>query len=194
MVVVDKCCLYFRANQMTYYICINLAWLHPGMRCANTHTHHNYIVYQHYITLHYNLHFMQCQPQPVHKLKFKFKPGSVPAYLGLSYIGCSTCDEALKNDLQFGPIKRSNPNPNESSKRTNETLTSRQLWTSFPPPSIMCSHVPRLENISISRWVEQSTIPCHVSHAKLRQLCLLHQRLTYSFISRPYLAHISLPV
>ena len=65
---------------------------------------------------------MQCQPQPVHKLKFKFKPGSVPAYLGLSYIGCSTCDKTLKNDLQFGPIKRSNPNPNESSKRTIETI------------------------------------------------------------------------
>ena len=88
----------------------------------------------HYITLHYNLHLMQCQPQPVHKLKFKFKPGSVPAYLGLSYIGCSTCDEALKNDLQFGPIKRSNPNPNESSKRTSETITSRWLWTSCSTP------------------------------------------------------------
>ena len=74
---------------------------------------------------------MQCQPQPVHKLKFKFKPGSVPAYLGLSYIGCSTCDEALKNDLQFGPIKRSNPNPNESSKRTSETIMAMDQ---FPTP------------------------------------------------------------
>ena len=127
---------------------------------------------------------MQCQPQPVHKLKFKFKPGSVPAYLGLSYIGCSTCDEALKNDLQFGPIKRSNPNPNESSKRTSETITSRWLWTSCStPPWIMyciCSHVLRLKKYFNLLLVEQSTIPCHVCYANLRQLCLLHQRLIYS--------------
>ena len=47
----------------------------------------------------------QCQPQPVHKILFRFKEGSVPLYVGPELVACSTCDPVLKEDLNFPPIK-----------------------------------------------------------------------------------------
>ncbi|NXP60465.1 TOP3A topoisomerase, partial [Chloropsis cyanopogon] len=45
-----------------------------------------------------------CKPHPVHRLKFKFKKGSVPPVMPLEFVGCiGGCDEMLKEllDLKY---------------------------------------------------------------------------------------------
>ena len=68
--------------------------------CTNVCTN-----YQSYNTQH--VFHSQCQPRPVHQLKLKFRPGSVPPYLGTEYVGCTTCDDTLINMVGFRPIKLS---------------------------------------------------------------------------------------
>ncbi|KAM4631525.1 DNA topoisomerase 3-alpha [Discoglossus pictus] len=43
-----------------------------------------------------------CRPHPVHKLKFKFKRGSVPPLMPLEFVGCiGGCDETLREILDL---------------------------------------------------------------------------------------------
>lgn len=56
-----------------------------------------------------------CQPHPVHRLKLKFKRGSLPPTMPLEFVGCiSGCDETLREilDLKFS---RAPPRPSQPS-------------------------------------------------------------------------------
>ncbi|NXV02190.1 TOP3A topoisomerase, partial [Cettia cetti] len=49
-----------------------------------------------------------CKPHPVHRLKFKFKKGSVPPVMPLEFVGCiGGCDEMLKELLDLKYLHRS---------------------------------------------------------------------------------------
>ena len=61
--------------------------------------------------------FLQYQPAPVHLLKLKFKPGAVSHGINLDYVGCTTCDHILINELGFRPIKQSTSTTNTTSTR-----------------------------------------------------------------------------
>lgn len=51
-----------------------------------------------------------CEPQPVHRLKFKFKRGSVPPVMPLEFVGCiGGCDDMLKELLDLKYLHRSQP-------------------------------------------------------------------------------------
>uniref|UniRef100_A0A8C5TPG5 DNA topoisomerase n=1 Tax=Malurus cyaneus samueli TaxID=2593467 RepID=A0A8C5TPG5_9PASS len=54
-----------------------------------------------------------CKPHPVHRLKFKFKKGSVPPVMPLEFVGCiGGCDEMLKELLDLKYLHRpSQPAP-----------------------------------------------------------------------------------
>ncbi|NXA04200.1 TOP3A topoisomerase, partial [Sapayoa aenigma] len=54
-----------------------------------------------------------CKPHPVHRLKFKFKRGSVPPVMPLEFVGCiGGCDEMLKELLDLKYFHRSSrPTP-----------------------------------------------------------------------------------
>ncbi|XP_074866357.1 DNA topoisomerase 3-alpha [Carettochelys insculpta] len=55
-----------------------------------------------------------CKPHPVHRLKFKFKPGSVPPLLPLEFVGCiGGCDETLRELLDLNYLKGT-PRPVQS--------------------------------------------------------------------------------
>uniref|UniRef100_A0A8D0L3H9 DNA topoisomerase n=1 Tax=Sphenodon punctatus TaxID=8508 RepID=A0A8D0L3H9_SPHPU len=52
-----------------------------------------------------------CKPSPVHRLKFKFKRGSVPPLLPLEFVGCiGGCDETLREILDLRYLHRA-PRP-----------------------------------------------------------------------------------
>ena len=87
---------------------------------------------------------MKCQPQPVHKLQLKFRPGSVPPYVGLEHIGCSTCDSTLTEDLQFRPIKSSNPNSNDNGELPLSLVALSSVYLSFVSKHtvFMCCTMP----------------------------------------------------
>ena len=63
----------------------------------------------------------QCQPQPVHKLKLQFHPGSVPPYIGSEHVGCTTCDHTLREELGFMPIKNSGSGGSTANSSTTGT-------------------------------------------------------------------------
>jgi len=44
----------------------------------------------------------QCQPGPVHKLRFSFRRGSMPPYIPLEHVACvGGCDESLNAALDI---------------------------------------------------------------------------------------------
>nr|XP_033819211.1 DNA topoisomerase 3-alpha isoform X1 [Geotrypetes seraphini] len=74
-----------------------------------------------------------CQPHPVHRLKLKFKQGSIPLTMPLEFVGCiGGCDEMLREilDLKYlhEPI-RGHLQVNQSSNRmtSNENNQNRPL-------------------------------------------------------------------
>ncbi|XP_029432031.1 DNA topoisomerase 3-alpha [Rhinatrema bivittatum] len=110
-----------------------------------------------------------CQPHPVHRLKLKFKQGSLPPTMPLEFVGCiGGCDEMLREilDLKYlhGPSRGQQPRGhlqvNQSSNRmaSNESHQSRQLAgrqdrASRPPaivqaPKPVCP-VPANENNAV---------------------------------------------
>ncbi|KAM9695205.1 DNA topoisomerase 3-alpha isoform 2-T2 [Trichechus inunguis] len=120
-----------------------------------------------------------CQPQPVYRLKLKFKRGSIPPTMPLELVGCiSGCDETLSKilDLRFsqGPPRAlqtaSQPSghlqasqslnrmdgsqqvhPQPSGNRQTGTL--RALARAFPPP------------IAIA---ESNSVTCNCGHEALK--------------------------
>ncbi|KFP87266.1 DNA topoisomerase 3-alpha, partial [Acanthisitta chloris] len=67
-----------------------------------------------------------CQPHPVHRLKFKFKRGSVPPVMPLEFVGCiGGCDEMLKELLDLKYLHRP----------SQPTLSASQ-----PPPHLQASN------------------------------------------------------
>jgi len=45
----------------------------------------------------------------VHKVKLQLKEGAVPVYVDLVMVACTSCDPILRNDLNFPPIKLTQP-------------------------------------------------------------------------------------
>ncbi|XP_062474972.1 DNA topoisomerase 3-alpha [Pezoporus occidentalis] len=61
-----------------------------------------------------------CKPHPVHRLKFKFKRGSVPPVMPLEFVGCiGGCDDMLKELLDLKYLHRSSQPPSSASQETN---------------------------------------------------------------------------
>ncbi|NXJ60898.1 TOP3A topoisomerase, partial [Rostratula benghalensis] len=55
-----------------------------------------------------------CNPHPVHRLRFKFKRGSVPPVVPLEFVGCiGGCDEMLKELLDLKYLHRSSQPPSQ---------------------------------------------------------------------------------
>ena len=88
-----------------------------------------------------------CVPQPVHKIKFQFKRGSVPPMMDLDYTGCVKCDEMLRGILDFrirsagssGTVvgnqrEASHPNRQAPSRNSSTRHLPRDSgYSSFPP-------------------------------------------------------------
>uniref|UniRef100_A0A8C3V8W9 DNA topoisomerase n=1 Tax=Catharus ustulatus TaxID=91951 RepID=A0A8C3V8W9_CATUS len=68
-----------------------------------------------------------CKPHPVHRLKFKFKKGSVPPVMPLEFIGCiGGCDEMLKELLDLKYLHRSSQ-PASSTQPGHHLQTNHSL-------------------------------------------------------------------
>lgn len=85
-----------------------------------------------------------CRPHPVHKLKLKFKRGSVPPIMPLEFVGCiGGCDETLREilDLKYlqGGSRAPQPGPSRESnhvqanQRTNRIPNDRGAPNRQPP-------------------------------------------------------------
>ncbi|XP_078273883.1 DNA topoisomerase 3-alpha isoform X1 [Rhinoraja longicauda] len=71
-----------------------------------------------------------CKPHPVHRLKFKFKRGSVPPLVPLEFVGCiGGCDEMLREilDLRYlrGPSHLNNLSQNRPESHVNNRPKNR---------------------------------------------------------------------
>ncbi|KAM9305439.1 DNA topoisomerase 3-alpha [Gastrophryne carolinensis] len=61
-----------------------------------------------------------CRPNPVHKLKMKFKRGSVPPMMPLEFVGCiGGCDENLREILDLKYLQGGNRAPQPSHRENN---------------------------------------------------------------------------
>ncbi|NWJ08096.1 TOP3A topoisomerase, partial [Crypturellus undulatus] len=70
-----------------------------------------------------------CQPHPVHRLKFKFKRGSVPPTMPLEFVGCiGGCDEMLKELLDLKYSHRSSQStPSSATQHANHSQANHSL-------------------------------------------------------------------
>ncbi|KFQ18375.1 DNA topoisomerase 3-alpha, partial [Merops nubicus] len=67
----------------------------------------------------------ECKPHPVHRLKFKFKRGSVPPVMPLEFVGCiGGCDEMLKELLDLKYLHRSSQTTSASQQTTHLQLSN----------------------------------------------------------------------
>ncbi|KAG8549824.1 hypothetical protein GDO81_019626 [Engystomops pustulosus] len=68
-----------------------------------------------------------CRPHPVHKLKFKFKRGSVPPLMPLEFVGCiGGCDETLREVLDLKYLQGGNRAAPQSGPREGNHLHVNQ--------------------------------------------------------------------
>uniref|UniRef100_A0A8C0B338 DNA topoisomerase n=1 Tax=Buteo japonicus TaxID=224669 RepID=A0A8C0B338_9AVES len=73
-----------------------------------------------------------CKPHPVHRLKFKFKRGSVPPVMPLEFVGCiGGCDDMLKELLDLKYLHRSSQPASSVSQQANHSSAR----TTRPAPS-----------------------------------------------------------
>lgn len=84
-----------------------------------------------------------CQPHPVHRLKLKFKQGSLPPMMPLEFVGCiGGCDETLREvlDLRYlqGPPRALQPThplqTNDSQNRMTNNQNSGNWRSGNPAP------------------------------------------------------------
>ncbi|NWY02920.1 TOP3A topoisomerase, partial [Nothoprocta ornata] len=70
-----------------------------------------------------------CKPHPVHRLKFKFKRGSVPPTMPLEFVGCiGGCDEMLRELLDLKYLHRpAQPNPCSATQPANHSQGNHSL-------------------------------------------------------------------
>ncbi|CAI9578073.1 unnamed protein product [Staurois parvus] len=74
-----------------------------------------------------------CRPHPVHKLKLKFKRGSVPPLMPLEFVGCiGGCDETLREILDLKYLQGGSRAPQPGPPRENNHLQVNQ--TNRQPP------------------------------------------------------------
>ncbi|XP_068099628.1 DNA topoisomerase 3-alpha isoform X2 [Hyperolius riggenbachi] len=83
-----------------------------------------------------------CRPHPVHKLKLKFKRGSVPPMMPLEFVGCiGGCDETLREilDLKYlhsgGGSRAPQTAPRESNHLQANQTNNRRGGQSRQPPA-----------------------------------------------------------
>ncbi|KFQ53766.1 DNA topoisomerase 3-alpha, partial [Nestor notabilis] len=85
-----------------------------------------------------------CKPHPVHRLKFKFKRGSVPPVMPLEFVGCiGGCDDMLKELLDLKYLNRSQP-----LSSTSQEANHSQVNNSFNRPSGENRHVRGITNLA----------------------------------------------
>ncbi|XP_070811476.1 DNA topoisomerase 3-alpha isoform X1 [Pituophis catenifer annectens] len=99
-----------------------------------------------------------CKPPPVHRLKLKFKRGSLPAMMPLEFVGCvGGCDENLRQilDLKYlqGPARApTQPRnlPKEAPSSLNGTIHSRGqcMLAPVPPPTPAHRTPPTFANVA----------------------------------------------
>ncbi|XP_032303443.1 DNA topoisomerase 3-alpha isoform X2 [Coturnix japonica] len=69
-----------------------------------------------------------CTPHPVHRLKFKFKRGSVPPTMPLEFVGCiGGCDQMLKELLDLRYSNRSSQSGQSASQQANHLQVNNSL-------------------------------------------------------------------
>ncbi|XP_035745019.1 DNA topoisomerase 3-alpha isoform X2 [Egretta garzetta] len=86
-----------------------------------------------------------CKPHPVHRLKFKFKRGSVPPVMPLEFVGCiGGCDEMLKELLDLKYLHRSCQSASSASQQANHL----QVNNSFNRASGENRHVRGTTNLA----------------------------------------------
>ncbi|XP_015264887.1 PREDICTED: DNA topoisomerase 3-alpha [Gekko japonicus] len=69
-----------------------------------------------------------CQPRPVHRLKLKFKRGSLPAMMPLEFVGCvGGCDETLREILDLKYLQGPPRPPQPPGQPANPLQTGRSL-------------------------------------------------------------------
>lgn len=69
-----------------------------------------------------------CTPHPVHRLKFKFKRGSVPPTMPLEFVGCiGGCDQMLKELLDLRYSNRSSQSGQSASQQANHLQLNNSL-------------------------------------------------------------------
>ncbi|MBN3306928.1 TOP3A topoisomerase, partial [Amia calva] len=98
-----------------------------------------------------------CRPNPVHKLKFKFKRGSLPPMMPLELVGCiGGCDETLREilDLKYlrggraGAQPASNP-PSGSYLRDSQSQNQPRVQ---PPPRPRPESRKPVASVTSSPW------------------------------------------
>ncbi|XP_067912202.1 DNA topoisomerase 3-alpha isoform X1 [Heterodontus francisci] len=78
-----------------------------------------------------------CKPHPIHRLKFKFKRGSVPPLVPLEFVGCiGGCDEMLREilDLRYlrGPSQSNNQTANQVPQSRSENRSFQDHRNTLP--------------------------------------------------------------
>lgn len=72
----------------------------------------------------------RCVPQPVLKIKFQFKRGSVPPMMALEYTGCIKCDEMLQEVLNVRMhLKQSSAGNQRVAHYSNQTRNNKSQRT-----------------------------------------------------------------
>ncbi|XP_035195608.1 DNA topoisomerase 3-alpha [Oxyura jamaicensis] len=70
----------------------------------------------------------ECRPHPVHRLKFKFKRGSVPPMMPLEFVGCiGGCDEMLRELLDLKYLHRSSQPARSASQQANHVQANNSF-------------------------------------------------------------------
>ncbi|NXV15399.1 TOP3A topoisomerase, partial [Cepphus grylle] len=95
-----------------------------------------------------------CEPHPVHRLKFKFKRGSIPPVMPLEFVGCiGGCDEMLKELLDLKYLYRSSQPALSASQQANHL----QVNNSFNRASGESRHVRVTTNPAPGRLLSRSS-------------------------------------
>ncbi|CAJ0915088.1 unnamed protein product [Ranitomeya imitator] len=107
-----------------------------------------------------------CGPHPVHKLKFKFKRGSVPPLMPLEFVGCiGGCDETLREvlDLKFLQGGNNRAAPQSGPRERNQVGDSRERPSRQPPakkernPKLVTPAV----RTSVAAGTDQNEVVCN---------------------------------
>ncbi|NWZ46946.1 DNA topoisomerase 3-alpha [Haliaeetus albicilla] len=95
-----------------------------------------------------------CKPHPVHRLKFKFKRGSIPPVMPLEFVGCiGGCDDMLKELLDLKYLHRSSQPASSASQQANHS----QVNNSFNRASGENRHVKGTTNLASGHLLSLSS-------------------------------------
>ncbi|XP_072337326.1 DNA topoisomerase 3-alpha isoform X3 [Scyliorhinus torazame] len=70
-----------------------------------------------------------CKPHPIHRLKFKFKRGSVPPLVPLEFIGCiGGCDEMLREILELRYLRGASQSNNQTANHLPQNRSENRSF------------------------------------------------------------------